>query len=313
MAHEIYITPANSLQAAINSLPDDGTPAVIHLAPGMFWEKVELRRPHTTLIGCGARETIIAWDDGAADPHPDGLNKGTFRSYTLLVLADDCYLQELTVRNDAGQRPDSGQCVALFADGDGFSCEECTFISTQDTLFTAPLPPKEALKNGFLGPTQLLPRKAQRHTYRRCIIWGDVDFIYGGAAAWFEDCDIVCIRRGERASGYATAAATPEGQKYGYIFHGCRFTGEDVPDGSFLLGRPWREFGKTILLNCYIGAHIKPEGWDNWGKPNFPQTGLYAEYGCTGPGSDTSRRTYSRVLTDEEAAAITYEDFMGSL
>ena len=313
MAHEIYITPADGLQAAINSLPDDGTPADIHLGPGVYHEKVELRRPHTTLVGDGADKTILAWDDGAADPHPDGLNKGTFRSYTLLVLADDCCLQELTVRNDAGQRPDSGQCVALFADGDGFTCEECTLISTQDTLFTAPLPPKEALKNGFLGPTQLLPRKAQRHTYRRCIIWGDVDFIYGGAAAWFEACDIVCVRRGERASGYATAASTPEGQKYGYVFHNCSFTGINVPDASFYLGRPWREFGKTILLNCFIGAHIKPEGWDNWGKPNFPQTGLYAEYGCTGPGSDTSRRTYSRVLTDEEAAAITYEDFMGSL
>ena len=67
MSHEIYITPANSLQAAINSLPDDGTPAVIHLAPGVYHEKVELRRPHTTLIGCGADKTILAWDDGAAD------------------------------------------------------------------------------------------------------------------------------------------------------------------------------------------------------------------------------------------------------
>ena len=311
--YEVILHPGESLQAAIDRLPLDGQPAVIRLAPGEYREKVELRRDNTTLIGCGARETILAWDDGAADPHPDGLNKGTFRSYTLLVLADHCALQGLTIRNDAGQRPDSGQCVALFADGDHFTCEDCTLISTQDTLFTAPLPPKEALKNGFLGPTQLLPRKAQRHTYHRCIIWGDVDFIYGGAAAWFEDCDIVCIRRGDRASGYCTAASTPEGQKYGYIFHNCCFSGINVPDGSFLLGRPWREFGKTILLDCYIGAHIKPEGWDNWGKPNFMQTGLYAEYGCTGPGSATDQRTYSRVLTDAEAAAITYEDFMNSL
>ena len=315
MAHEIRITPADSLQAAINRLPDDGQPAVIRLAPGEYREKVELRRPHTALLGSGAGETALVWDDAAADPHPDGLNKGTFRSYTLLVLAEDCSLRGLTIRNDAGQREDAGQCVALFADGDGFTCEDCTLVSTQDTLFTAPLPPKEALKNGFLGPTQFLPRTPQRQVYRRCVIKGDVDFIFGGAAAWFEDCDVVCIRRGSRnPGGYATAASTPEGQKYGYVFHRCRFSGENVPDASFYLGRPWREFGKTVLLDCCIGPHIRPEGWDNWGKANFAQTGLYAEYGCSGPGSDTSRRAdFSRPLTAEEAAAITFEAFMGSL
>ncbi len=312
--HEIILHPGESLQSAINRLPDDGHPAIIRLCAGLYREKVELRRPHTTLRGNEDGQTILTWDDGAADPHPDGLNKGTFRSYTLLVLADDCHLRSLTIRNDAGLRGDSGQCVALFADGDGFTCEDCTLVSTQDTLFTAPLPPKEALKNGFLGPTQLLPRKAQRHVYRRCVIKGDVDFIFGGAAAWFEDCEIVCIpREGRAPGGYATAASTPEGQKYGYVFSHCRFTGENVPEASFYLGRPWREFAKTVLLNCFIDAHIKPEGWDNWGKANFVSTGLYAEYGCTGPGSATEKRTFSHQLTAEEVAAITYEDFMRSL
>lgn len=314
MAREIYITPADGLQSAIDALPDDGTPAVIRLAPGLYREKIELRRPHTTLQGSGKGETILAWDDGATDIHPDGVKRGTFRSYTLLVLADDCRVQGLTIRNDAGQRADSGQCIALFADGDGFTCEDCTLVSTQDTLFTAPLPPKEVIPGGFLGPTQLLPRKAQRHTYRRCTIRGDVDFIFGGAAAWFEDCGIVCVRRGDRTpGGYAAAASTPEGQKYGYVFHNCRFTGDNVPEGSFYLGRPWREHAKTVLLNCFMDAHIKPEGWDDWGKKDFPRTGFYAEYGCTGPGSAAEQRLFSRQLTDAEAAAITYEDFLNSL
>ncbi len=313
--HELTVHPGQSLQAAINSLPNDGAPALIRLESGVYEEKVELCRPHTTIIGAGAECTCITWADAATAPHPDGMNVGTFRSYTLLVLADGCGLRGLTIRNDAGQQTDSGQCVALFADGDGFICEDCTLVSTQDTLFTGPLPPKEALKNGFLGPTQHLPRKPQRHTYRRCVIKGDVDFIFGGAAAWFEDCDVVCIRRGNRTpGGYATAASTPEGQKYGYVFRNCRFRGENVPEGSFLLGRPWREFAKTVLLECDIGPHIRPEGWDNWGKPNFAATGLYAEYGCTGPGSDVSARAaFSRTLTAQEAAAITYEDFLNSL
>ncbi len=313
--HTLTIRPSDSLQSAIDRLPADGAPAVIRLEPGVYHEKVELRRPHTTLVGAGADSTCITWADGATDLHSDGQKRGTFRSYTLLVLADDCRLAGLTIRNDAGQREDSGQCIALFADGDGFLCEDCQLVSTQDTLFTAPLPPKEVLKNGFLGPTQLLPRRAQRQTYRRCTIKGDVDFIFGGAAAWFEDCDIVCIPRGTRVpGGYATAASTPEGQKYGYVFRSCRFTGENVPEGSFFLGRPWREYAKTFLLDCCIGPHIKPEGWNDWGKADFRNQGLYAEYGCTGLGSDVSARAdFSCTLTAEEAAAITYEDFMGSL
>ncbi len=315
--HELTIRPEDGLQAAIDRLPADGESAVIRLMPGEYREKVELRRPHTTIEGAGADKTRIVWADAATAPHPDGLNIGTFRSYTLLILAADCHLRGLTIQNVAGPRETVGQCVALFVDGDGFTCEDCTLLSHQDTLFTAPLPPKEVLKNGFLGPTQLLPRVPQRQTYRRCIIKGDVDFIFGGAAAWFEDCDIVCVDgyEGRRApGGYATAASTPEGQKYGYVFRHCRFLGENVPEASFYLGRPWREFAKTILLECHIGAHIRPEGWNDWGKADFAHTGLYAEYGCTGAGSDTSARAeFSRTLTAEEAAAITYEDFMQSL
>ena len=81
-----------------------------------------------------------------------------------------------------------------------------------------------------------------------------------------------------------------------------------------MLGRPWREHAKTVLLDCCIGVHIRPEGWDDWGKKSFPTTGFYAEYGCTGPGSDVSARAaFSRSLTADEAAAITYEDFLSSL
>lgn len=317
--HIINIQPGEgALQRAIDSLPADGQPAVIRLEAGEYREKVELRRDNVTLEGAGADVTRIIWADAATATHPDGMNIGTFRSYTLLVLADRCTLRGLTVQNAASPREKVGQCVALFADGDLFTCEDVMLLSAQDTLFTAPLPPKEALKNGFLGPTQFLPRKPQRHVYRRCVIKGDVDFIFGGAAAWFEDCDIVSINAytdGRVPGGYATAASTPEGQKFGYIFRNCRFlAGEGVGEKTMLLGRPWREFAKTVLIGCEIGPHIRPEGWDNWGKPQFGETGLYAEYGCYGPGSDTSERAaFSRVLTEDEAAEYTYENFMESI
>lgn len=307
----------NALQTAIQQLPADDTPATLHLVPGEYREKVVLSRANTTIEGDSAASTTIVWDDGANEMMPDGLKRGTFRSYTMLVDAAHVTLRNLTIRNAAAPREKVGQAVALYVDGDYFTCEDCVLMSFQDTLFTAPLPPKEVEKNGFLGPKQFTPRNTQRHTYRRCRISGDVDFIFGGAAAWFEDCDIINVdgreERNGPCGGYATAASTPQGQKYGYIFHNCRFLGEGVDPHSIYLGRPWREYAKTVLLRCYIGEHIRPEGWHDWGKAIFHEVGFYAEYGCTGPGTAGPREDYVRTLTDEEAAAITYEDFMQSL
>lgn len=314
----ILVQPGeNALQSAIDSLPRDDTPVTLRLAPGTYREKITLKRPHTTLEGENAASTVILWADGANEMMPDGLKRGTFRSYTMLMDADHVTLRRLSIVNAAAPREKVAQAVALYADGDFFTCEDCVLSSFQDTLFTAPLPPKEIQKNGFLGPKQFAPRRPQRHTYRRCRISGDIDFIFGGAAAWFEDCDIICVDgREDRTApggGFATAASTPEGQKYGYVFHRCRFLGEGVEDGSFYLGRPWRDWAKTVLLDCHIGPHIRPEGWDDWGKPHAREVSFFAEHGCTGPGSEGQRAAWAHRLTDEEAAAITYEDFMRSL
>lgn len=303
--NEIQVFPGeDALSRAIAALPKDDEPITLRLAPGVYREKVVLQRPHTTLEGSGAGESIITWDDGAKEVLPDGMNRGTFRTATLLVDAPHVTLRRLTVENDAAPRQQVGQAIALYVDGDYFTCEECTLRSHQDTLFTAPLPPKELQKNGFIGPKQFAPRTPQRHTYRRCRIEGDVDFIFGGAAAWFEDCDIVSVD-----AGYATASSTPEGQKYGYVFKHCRFLGDNLPQASCYLGRPWRDYAKTVLLDCTIGAHIRPEGWHDWDKPPFHECGYYAEY----PAPAHERAAFAHVLTAEEAAQFTYEDFMESL
>lgn len=298
---EFTVAPGEAaLARAIAALPQDDEPVTLRLLPGTYREKVVLQRPYTVLAGENA---TILWADGAKQPMGDGTNRGTFRTATLMVDAPHVTLQGLTIVNAAAPREQVGQAIALYADGDYFTCEDCILRSHQDTLFTAPLPPKELQKNGFIGPKQFAPRTPQRHTYRRCRIEGDVDFIFGGAAAWFEDCDIVSV-----APGYATAASTPEGQAYGYVFYHCRFLAEELPPASCYLGRPWREFAKTVLIDCTVGPHIRPEGWHDWDKPSFHTCGFYGEYPPV-PG----RAKFAHGLTEQAAAAYSYEDFMGSL
>ena len=157
----------------------------------------------------------------------------------------------------------------------------------------------------------------QRHIYRRCVIKGDVDFIFGGAAAWFEDCDIVTLDgRSDRSTpfvAYCTAASTPEGQAFGYVFNRCRFLAEGCPNHSVFLGRPWREWAKTVLLHCELGPHIRPEGFDDWNKPLAHAVSFFAEYASYGPGAQGVRASFAHTLTEAEARAITLERFMASM
>lgn len=314
----ITVSPApNALAQAIESLPRNDTPVTVCLKPGVYREKIVLSRPNTTLQGSGAENTRITFADGAFEILPDGMKRGTFRSFTLMVDAPHVTLRGLTVENAAAPREKVGQAVALYADGDFFLCEDCVLTSFQDTLFTAPLPPKEVEKNGFIGPKQFAPRTPQRHVYRRCRILGDVDFIFGGAAAWFEDCSIISVDgradHSEPVVSFATAASTPEDQRFGYVFSHCRFVDGGVPARSVYLGRPWREFAQTVLLRCELGPHIRSEGWHDWGKPAFHEKGFYAEYQCTGPGAAGRRAPFVRTLTEEEAASFTLENLLSSL
>ena len=303
-----------ALQRAIDSLPQDSSPALLRLAPGVYREKVVLARPNTTLEGAGADCTRIVWGDAAYTLLADGRKRGTFRTATLRTDAPCITLRGLTIENDAAPREAAGQAIALYADGDGLLCEDCRLLGAQDTLFTAPLPPREIEKDGFIGPKQHAPRVAQHHVYRRCLLSGDVDVSFGGAAAWFDRCTIQNIDgRSDRSTpyvGYATAASTPEGQRFGYVFSHCRFVSEGVPDGSVYLGRPWREFAKTVLIDCELGAHIAPAGFHDWNKPAAHDTAFYAECGSFGPGASGERCAFSHALSREEADALTLSAFL---
>ena len=94
----------------------------------------------------------------------------------------------------------------------------------------------------------------------------------------FKDCEIRCNRK----KGYITAPSTPQGNKYGFVFLNCDITANEDCDSCWL-SRPWRDYGRTVFIECNIGGHIRPEGWNNWRKPHREQTCYYAEYGNTGP------------------------------
>lgn len=288
-----YRSISEALAAVDQLYPDAEQPVMIHVDPGVYRERVEIHRPHVTLVGETADSVRIVGSLGAKMPSSDGSGVdgtlGTFRTYTVLVDADDVRLENLTIVNDAGDGREVGQAIALYADGDRLVVDACCITGRQDTLFLGPLPPHEVKPGGFIGPKQFAPRRVGRQYFRRCRIEGDVDFIFGGARAYFEGCEIRSLNRNMDVNGYVTAASTLEGEPYGFVFHGCSFTAaQDVAPDSVYLGRPWREWAQTVLIDCWLGQHIKREGWWDWNKPVAHERACYAGAILHGPAGDTA-------------------------
>ena len=311
-----YHSISKALEAIDESCPNDGRPVTIHIEPGEYRERVEIRRSHVTIEGETADSVRIVGSLGAKMPSEDGSGVdgtlGTFRTYTVLVDADDVRLENLTIENDAGDGREVGQAIALYADGDRLVVDACCIKGHQDTLFLGPLPPYEAKPGGFIGPKQYAPRRVGRQYFRRCRIEGDVDFIFGGARAYFEGCEIRSLNRDMDVNGYVTAASTPEGEPYGFVFHGCSFTApDDVAPDSVYLGRPWREWAQTVLIDCWLGQHIKREGWWDWNKPAAHERARYVGVSLHGPAGDAAGwAPWARELDATAAARYAREQVL---
>ena len=271
---------------------------VIYVKCGTYKEKLVIPQWLTNIEICGEDrdKTVITWDDHANISVPkamaswpvdvaqelrptDGRMKiGTFRTFTLKIQGSRITLKNITVENNA---PKLGQAVALHTEGDQLTFINCRFLGNQDTIYTG---------NGKC-----------RHYFKNCYIEGTTDFIFGPSTAWFEGCNILC-----KANSYITAASTPQDAPYGYIFNNCRISAADGVDKVYL-GRPWRDYGYTLFMNCELPRQIRPEGWHHWQKER-EQTARYMEYNNRGEGAGTQQRVaWSRQLTKKEAQQVTVE------
>ncbi|HWA85016.1 MAG TPA: pectinesterase family protein [Opitutus sp.] len=269
-----------SLQDAISAAPMRTDPAaprwVILVKPGTYHERIYVQRErgHMLIHGEDAAKTIITFGLHANLPGPDGKPISTFRTPTLQIDGDGMIWENLTIANSAGP---VGQALALRADGDRLIFRHCRFLGWQDTIL---------LNRG-------------RDYFDNCYIEGHVDFIFGGATAFFDRCRIHCLR-----DGYITAASTPKGQRFGFVFAGCTI---DAADGvKTYLGRPWRGFARTIFLRTEMSAAVRPAGWHDWDKPRAEKTTYYAEFENTGPGANpAARAAWSHPLRIDQAAQLT--------
>nr|WP_226895431.1 pectinesterase family protein [Luteolibacter marinus] len=268
------------LQSAIDSIPKGRKSTyTIRLAAGTYREKIAIPAgmPPIALEGSGATTTVISWADSARTTDASGQELGTFRSATMTVEADDLSATGLTIENAFGT---GSQAVALRVSGDRCRFRGVTLRSWQDTLLV----------------------EKKRQYFEGCTILGHVDFIFGGSAAWFEQCTLV-----SRGNGYLTAASTPGTAEFGLVFHRCVIQAEAAAKRVFL-GRPWQNHPSTCFLECRLPEEIDPAGWDNWRDEEKEKTARYGEYRSSGPGANPDARvSWATRLTDQDAAKVTID------
>ncbi len=285
-----------TVQEAIASVSDySAARTIIHLKPGVYQGQIVLpkSKPNVTFEGELLEKTVLTFALNTNEPNPPEVNQ-QYKGTGVVILSDGFRAEKVTFQNTSG---DHGQALALRIDGDRAIVKDCRLLGWQDTLM---------VNNG-------------RQYFTNCYIEGRVDFIYGSGTTVFDRCTIH-----SKNGGYVTASSTPQDHPYGFVFFNCKLTGDDVPwkdptgakpaqpDKKAYLGRPWRPYGSVAFINCEMGDHIRPEGWNNWGKSENEKTARYAEFNSSGPGANAEKRAaWSRQVTKDEAAKITVSSVLG--
>ncbi|MBW2961767.1 pectinesterase family protein [Mesonia aestuariivivens] len=275
----------DNLTQLINNLPNfRKNETKVYIKNGVYKEKLVLpsSKTHITFVGENKEKTILTYDDYATKLNDFGEEIGTTGSTSFFVLANHFKAKNLTFENSAGP---IAQAVAVRVDGDQVIFENCNFLGNQDTLY--------------------LHGKESRQYYNNCYIEGTVDFIFGWSVGLFTNCQIH-----SKSPGYVTAASTSKGAEYGMVFKKCNFTG-DTEKNTVYLGRPWRDYAQTVLINCSLGEHIKTEGWHNWNKPEAEKTSFYAEYNSSGQGASNQRVKWAKKVSKNDLEKYTLSKMIG--
>ncbi|XP_022941906.1 pectinesterase 2 [Cucurbita moschata] len=258
---------------------------VIYVKAGVYSENVEIKAKNVMLIGDGIGKTIITGSRSV------GGGSTTFKSATVAVDGDGFIARDITIRNTAGAS--NHQAVALRSGSDLSVYYRCSFEGFQDTLYVF----------------------SERQFYRQCDIYGTVDFIFGNAAVVIQDSNIIARDPPNKTITITAQGRSDPNQNTGISIHNCRITSAGGLSGvKAFLGRPWREYSRTVVMTSSIGGFISPAGWMEWSGNFALNTLYYGEYKNTGAGASTANRVkwkgYRVITSAAEASKFTVGNFI---
>ncbi|KAL5060755.1 hypothetical protein RYX36_032359 [Vicia faba] len=216
-----------------------------------------------------------------------------------IVTGKKCFANGVkTMQTATFAGPDGHQAVALRNQGDMSAFIGCHILGYQDTLYV----------------------QTNRQFYRNCVISGTIDFIFGTSPTLIQKSVIIARKPNMNQFNTVTADGTSEkNMATGIVIQDCLI----VPEAELFpvrfqiksyLGRPWKAYSKTVVMESTIGDFLHPDGWVTWTGETFENTCYYAEYANTGPGADVSKRIkwkgYHSIISKAEATQFTAAQFL---
>ncbi|KZV43996.1 hypothetical protein F511_26512 [Dorcoceras hygrometricum] len=278
-----------TLKAAVARIrKKSNTRFVIYVKRGLYLENVVLDKSYTNVMiyGDGKNLSIISGNKNFVDGTP------TFSTATVGVAGKGFIARDIGFKNTAGAA--KHQAVAFRSGSDQSVFYRCSFEAFQDTLYP----------------------HSNRQFYRECDIIGTVDFIFGNSAVVLQNCSI--FPRQPMPNQFVTITAQGKvdpNQNTGISIQRCTISPFDKLTAQTYLGRPWKTYATTVVMQTNIGGFLNPLGWARWVQnQDPPKTIFYAEYQNTGPGANTSGRVkwagYKPRLTPAEANKYNVQSFV---
>ena len=174
----------------------------------------------------------------------------------------------------------------------------CKFYSSQDTLYTGASP----------------------IYFRKCVIEGQTDYIFGEGNVVFDFCELKWKGySGNTYAGYITAARQGNTNPYtGYLFNKCRVYGssQNLAVKAGYLGRPWAQNAKVMFINTVLlnGNMITPEGWYSMSGVQPQNVAGFKEYGTKlkdGTVVNLSNRK-GHTVSANDASRINKKNYMNN-
>lgn len=282
-----------SVSAAVLDAPNYSSRRyVIYIKRGVYKENVEIKKKKWNLMmfGDGMEATVISGNRSFIDGWT------TFRSATFAVSGRGFLARDMTFENTAG--PEKHQAVALRSDSDLSVFYRCSIKGYQDSLYT----------------------HTMRQFFRECKISGTVDFIFGDAAAVFQNCQILAKKGLPNQKNTITAQGRKDpDQPTGFSIQFCNISADSdllpsVNSTYTYLGRPWKTYSRTVIMQSYMSNVIRPQGWLEWNGNISLDTLYYGEYMNYGPGAGLGSRVswpgFHAINQSSQAANYTVGKFI---
>ncbi|KAK4232526.1 putative pectinesterase [Podospora fimiseda] len=280
----------STLTAAVNSLSTTTTnPQCIFIYPGTYTEQVLIpsRKASLTIYGSTTDTSTYKSNTVLITQRKSQLDGGISNdeTATLRVKSPGFKLYNVNVENTYGK---GSQAVAVSAQVES-GYYGVRLWGYQDTLLA----------------------NRGRQVYAKSEIVGVTDFVFGQESpAWFEGCD---LRVMSSSVGYVTASGRSSASSSNYyVFNRCTVaaaSGNNVANGAYYLGRPWREYARVVFQNSQLSSVINSAGWKIWNNGDPRTSNVYfGEYGNSGAGASGTRASFATKMS----RPVTIDAVLGS-